>query len=314
MQPRKEIGQYGARCFLETPPLKHTKELAEVHGCDIGIPNHAGIGNILMYTRVVEDMARSLGKNLKILTSGLNVPVSLANGEDPYSIWSNNPFVDQIIDADAIDPEIMYLINREMDNLCHFSHMIENIEYQYGLRPRRLSPSLFLSKSEQEWAMEQLRILVRPILCIHPHGKSSPKPGNPWYEENWMRLIARLKGHVTVLEVFKTGWEKKELPTKKILTTLRQMMALVWASDFFVGFDSSVAHIATAFNIPAIVLWDPLRKLELEERLQAGFAPAAMSRWSYPQNRNLVLLGNREDEIVSIIAAWVGESVRLLKA
>jgi hypothetical protein len=307
----KEISRAGAWCFLETSPLKRTKELAELHGCDIAIPNHAGIGNILMYTRVVEDMARSLGRPLKVLTSGLRVRFGgLDAGEDPYSIWSNNPFVDEIIDADFIGPEIQAQINKEMDNFCQFSHMIENIEYQYGLRPRRLRPSLFLSKSEQQWAIGQLGTFARPIVCIHPHGKSSPKPGNPWHEENWRRLIARLDDHVTILEVFKIGWEKKHLPTKKFGTTLRQMMALVWASDVFVGFDSSVAHVATAFNIPSLVLWDPFRKLEIEERFQTGFAPAAMSRWSYPQNRNIVLLGDRDDQIVSIIAAWIHDYAR----
>jgi hypothetical protein len=52
-------GVDGARCFLPTPPLQQTKLLAERYGCDIAIPTDAGIGNILMYTRTVEDLSRA---------------------------------------------------------------------------------------------------------------------------------------------------------------------------------------------------------------------------------------------------------------
>ena len=87
-------------------------------------------------------------------------------------------------------------------------------------------------------------------------------------------------------------------------------MALVWASDLFVGFDSSVAHVACAFTIPSVVLWDPFRKLEIEERCNTYFAPAAMSRWGYPQNRNFMLLGIGRTKIVGRIADWVREFAR----
>jgi hypothetical protein len=92
------------------------------------------------------------------------------------------------------------------------------------------------------------------------------------------------------------------------------MMALVWASDLFIGFDSSIAHIATAFELPALVLWEPLRKVEIEERWQSGFAPAALSRWSYPQNRNLMILGDRGDTIINSVTDWLSFKLKLLGA
>ena len=84
------------------------------------------------------------------------------------------------------------------------------------------------------------------------------------------------------------------------------------ASDLFIGFDSSVAHIATAFELPALVLWEPVLKVEIEESKQAGFSTAALSRWGYPQNRNLMLLGDRDDTIVNIIADWANNVVKSL--
>jgi hypothetical protein len=303
----------GRRYFLETPPLKETKRLAAIHGCDIGIPNDAGIGNILMYTRVVDDLARSLGHPLMILTGGLNPPIGVVEGEDPFPLWQNNPFVRGIVNADSIDPEIMISINRERENLCQFTHMIENIAYHYGLRPRVLRPSIYLSQQEQSWALDQLKGLPHPVICLHPHGTSSPRPGHPWYEENWQKLLDRLSQRATMLEIFRVGAEAKQLNTLKIKTNLRQMMSLVWASDLFVGFDSSVAHIATAFELPAVVLWEPVRKVEMEERRQSGFATAALSRWSYPQNRNLMLLGDRDDTIINVITDWSNDILKSLR-
>lgn len=314
MEPTSDDGRDGHHLFLETTPLQETKRLAAAYKCDIGIPNDAGIGNILMYTRVVDDLARMLGRPLKILTGCLSPEVGVLPGEDPFPLWKYNPFVDRIVNADLIDLEIMVAINKERDNLCQFTHMIENIAYHYGIRPRYLRPSIYLSKKEQRWALDKLRDLRRPIICLHPHGTSSPQPGHPWYEENWQKLLNRLNDRATVLEIFKTDSESKQLNTVKIETSLRQMMALVWASDLFVGFDSSVAHIATAFELPALILWEPLRKLEIEERLQSGFAPAALSRWSYPQNRNIMILGDRDDTIVNIIADWVDSVLKSLSA
>jgi hypothetical protein len=302
------------RYFLETAPLEETRRLASAHGCDIGIPNDAGIGNILMYTRVVDDFARSLGHPVKILTAQLRPPIGLIDGEDRFPLWRNNPFVREIVDADTIDPGIMPTINRERENLCQFNHMIENIEYQYGLKPRFLRPSLYLSKEEQTWALDNLGGLKRPVVCMHPHGRSSPRPNSLWYEQNWQKLIARLDGSASALEIFIAGTETKQLNSLKIKTSLRQMMALVWASDLFVGFDSSVAHVATAFQLPALVLWDPVRKSEMEEPRQIGFGPAALSRWSYPQNRNVMLLGDRDDAILSVVADWIDTLLKSLRA
>ncbi|MDQ3802864.1 MAG: hypothetical protein M3416_03305 [Acidobacteriota bacterium] len=313
MAPENAESRDAQRIFLETAPLKETKRLASVHGCDIGIPNDAGIGNILMYTRVVDDLAKLQGRPLKILTGRLTPRIGVVDDEDPFPLWRNDPFVDDIIDADSIDPEIMVIINGERDNLCQFTHMIENIAYHYGLRPRFLRPSLHLSGQEQSWALDKLRGLRRPVICLHPHGTSSPRPGHPWYEVNWRKLIDRLGQFATVLEILKVGTEAKQLDTLKIPTNLRQMMSLVWASDLFIGFDSSVAHIATAFELPSLVLWEPLLKVEIEESIQAGFAPAALSRWSYPQNRNLMLLGDRDDTIVNIITDWANNVVESLR-
>ncbi|HWK47147.1 MAG TPA: hypothetical protein VNT30_20665 [Stellaceae bacterium] len=280
--------------------------------CDIAIPNITGIGDVLMYTRVVEELALRYGRPLNLLTGRIRPidGVGTVDGEEPYPIWRANPFVDKIVDMEQIDPEILKKINASHEQHCHFGHIISNICSEYGIVPRTLRPSLYLTESECREALLRLSELSRPILCIHPYGTSSPREGHRWYHDEWIRLIEGLPQGVSVIEVGLHGKEDKALPARRFRTTLREMMAIVWASDLFLGFDSSAAHVATAFCKPAMVLWDPIRKTEIDERIQSGLGPAAFSRWSYPQNRNLMLLGETSGEIRKIALTWIHEFCR----
>jgi hypothetical protein len=307
MADPNDDGVDGARCFLPTPPLLKTKELAKRYGCDIAIPNDAGIGNVLMYTRTVDDLAHSFGRRISVLTAPLKPPYGTVGPLDDFAVWENNPNIERIVNADTIDPAIVADVNRERDNLTHFGHMLENIAYHYGIRPRLRRPSIYLNAEECTWAFETLSAFERPIVCLHPHSTSGPPPGRPWHAENWRRVIDRIGSIASMFEIRRHGIEQATTGLPSFATTLRQMFALVWASDVVVCFDSVVSHVATAFERPAIVLWDPTSKVAIEERWQSGFALAALSRWSYPQNDNIILLGDRDDEIVDIVARNVRE-------
>jgi hypothetical protein len=267
------------------------------------------MGNILMYTRLVDDLSRNLGRPLRILTGTQSPAAGRLDGELAHPVWAENPHVAEIVDPSDQIGEEMRQIETEQDNLCQFGHLIENLAFHYGLRASAIRPSLYLSKQECVAALDRVRDLPRPLICVHPYGTSTPRPGHPWHTENWLDLIQRLSPLGSMIEVGLDGVEHKHLGLPRFKAYVREMMALVWASDLFVGFDSSVAHIATAFQKPAAVLWEPIRKVEIEERYQRGFAAAAISRWGYPQNRNLVLLGDRDDEITSIVERFARSSL-----
>ena len=103
------------------------------------------------------------------------------------------------------------------------------------------------------------------------------------------------------MQLGKHDSDQKDLGVFSPETTIRQAIAVIDACDFFVGFDGGLAHIATALNKPAIVVWDVVRKSQLEEAKHPGFSGAMMRRWSYPQNMNYLILEERNNEVVDLI-------------
>jgi hypothetical protein len=295
--------------FLGTEPFYYSKFYADKYGCDLAVPGYIGIGSLVCYTPLVEAFALRAGRPLRLLTSPLDYSYQGRNPfEINYPIWENNPYVGELVNANELDREIMDRVSAELDNFCQSQHEIENICAPYGLRPRRLAGSLFLSRAEMQWGLRALSHLRRPVVCLCPYGRSSSLPGSPWYMEKWELLIETLKGHVGFFQIGNNHFQQKPLPVFTPGTTIREAMALIWASDMYLGFDTGPSHIATALGKPALVLWDAVRKSPLEEAKEAGFSMATMGRWSYPQNRNLIILGERENEILESCVEFVAET------
>lgn len=286
--------------FLDSDPFVHSRHYAAEHGCDLAVPGSIGIGSLVCYTRLVEEFALRAGRPIRLLTVPLDCSYDgrRSEGEGDYPLWEGNPFIETIVNADRIDPAISEHLSAEMDNFCQSRHEIENLCAPYGLRPRALRGSLFLSRDEMQWALGELSALPRPVVCLCPYGRSSSLPGSPWYLDRWLQLVEELDGEAGLFQVGNENFEQKPLPVFTPATTIRKIVALIWASDLYIGFDTGPSHIATALAKPAVVLWDALRKAPLEEAKQAGFSIAHMNRWAYPQNRNLVILGEKDREVL----------------
>jgi hypothetical protein len=297
----------GSRCFRPETPFFYATTLARQAKCDLAVPNGqgSGIGDVLVFTPLVEEFARREGRQIRLLTAPLDPVVGLVPGESDYPIWLNNPFVSDIVDARVFGEEAVKTLSDERNNCCQFNHIIENICFSYGLSCRRVRPSLYLTKDEQIWALDSLRHLPRPLIAVHPGGKTSSLPDSPWHTERWLELIRRCQDIVGFVQIGKQDFDQRRLGLFSLPTSLRQMFALVWACDAFIGFDSGPMHVAAAFDRPSLVLWDAERKLVAEESWQKGFSPAVMLRWGYPENRNLMLLGERSDEVIVLIEQWL---------
>jgi hypothetical protein len=286
--------------FLDSDPFVFARRYARENECDLALPGSIGIGSLVCYTRLVEEFALREGRSIRLLT----VPLDSSHdgrrsvGEGDYPLWEGNPFIETIVNANLIDPAISESLSAEMDNFCQARHEIENLCAPYGLRPRALRGSLFLSREEMQWGLAQLSSLRRPVVCLCPYGRSSSLPGTPWHLDRWIELVEALDGVAGVFQIGNHDFEQKPLPVFTPATTIRKIIALLWASDLYVGFDTGPSHIATALAKPAVVLWDAVRKAPIEEAKQPGFSIAHMNRWAYPQNRNVVILGEKKREVL----------------
>jgi hypothetical protein len=262
---------------------------------------------VLVFTPLVEEFARRAGRRIRLLTAPLDPVVGVVAGESDYPIWLNNPFISDIVNARTFGDDAVRSLTEERNNCCQFNHVIENICVSYGFPVRRIRPSLYITMEEQVWAIEALKEMRRPIIAVHPGGKTSPLPPSVWYEEHWREVIRRCGDVADFVQIGKRDYDQRALGIPAPRTTLRQMFSIVWACDAFIGFDSGPMHVAAAFDRPSVILWDPERKLIAEESWQRGFSPAVMLRWGYPQNRNLMILGERSDELVVQVERWIRE-------
>lgn len=240
--------------FLSSPPFEVARKFASLAGADLTVPNGPGIGDIICFTRLVEDYARRLGRAITLLTAPIAPYYGAHPRDGPYPIWENNPFVGNIIDAELIDDAIMRGVVVEKDNHFQFSHVIYNIGMNYGVAPAIVRPSLFLSAAEMRKALSTLEGIRRPVICLHTSGKSSTPTGLPWHHQRWIELIERLKSRFGLIQLGRRDYKFTELPVFFTDTNVREVLALIWASDIFIGFDSGLAHAATGFCRPSIVL------------------------------------------------------------
>lgn len=295
--------------FLSSEPFFASKNLAKEMKCDLAVPNGKGIGNVICFTRLVEICAKKLARRISILTAPIDPAAGTLDNEDMFPIWKNNPYIEKIKDCSTSSLDYILAINSEQDNCCQFNHFIENICYSYGFICNDLRASLHLSIKEMIWAFDKLSNLRRPLICLHMGGTSSPIEGTPWYLDNWKVLISKHKKRCGFFQVGKKDLDVKEIGIPHFETTIRQMMSLIWSADVFIGFDSSPAHIATAFQKPTAVLWNVLYKNDLEEPFQKGFGPSALTRWSYPQNRNLMMLGEKRNELIDLLGIFIKDNI-----
>ena len=293
--------------FLKTEPFYYSQKYALKYGCDLAIPSWSALGTMVVYTRLIEAFSLRLGRPLKILTAPhYYTEESIALNERHYPILDENPYIKEIVNADAIDLKIMRHIAREIDNFPQLGHITENICAPWGLKPRKLHGDLYLTKEEKQTALEALSHLPRPLVVLCPYGNSAPLKESDWYLNKWLILIEKLKNHVSFFQVGHDKFNHKALPLyTPEHTTVREMMALIWACDVYVGFDTGPSHIAAAFEKPTLVIWDAVRKAKLEEAKEKGFSLATLGRWTYPHTKNITLLGERENEGVNWIVDFI---------
>ena len=135
-----------------------------------------------------------------------------------------------------------------------------------GLEPTSTKTEIFLTDNERDWAKEELKAKgLRPgkkLVLIHPTAAVSIRE---WPLEKFNQLIQSLNQNkntqpvviCTDAEYVRVKTLLDDMPNLVIFhrTTVRQMMAIINECDLVIDNDSSPSHVATAFKIPAIVLF-----------------------------------------------------------
>jgi ADP-heptose:LPS heptosyltransferase len=155
------------------------------------------------------------------------------------------------------------------DESSHFRSAIErdlDCMRSLGLEPNDTKTEIFLTPEETEWAKNKLRgmgfDLLKKIALVHPTAGGTVKE---WPIERFGELLIKLnnKDHIQPLvlctdkEYIRVQHLFKYAPDLIILhqLTLRQMIAIINECDLVIDNDSSPSHVATAFDIPTIVLF-----------------------------------------------------------
>jgi hypothetical protein len=288
--------------FSKDYPLRQSCQIAKCYKCDLAVPNGPGLGNIVCYTRLAEDLGRRLGRPLRVLTRPQLLVRGNCDPKNPTPVWNSNPFIERIV---SCNEDEMGAIIAEKDDMCQFGHIIENLCATHCIRPSNIRGSIFLTARECKAALKLISHLPRPVVALHPGGKTSSPKDSPWYLDRWKEIVERWQSRIGFLQLGLRSVEDKELGAFYPELSIRQSIAAIWACDGFLGFDSGFAHVATAFEKPAAVLWDATLKEDIERNKETGFAIAHLLRWGYPQNLNLIILGERQKEILEACSDFI---------
>jgi ADP-heptose:LPS heptosyltransferase len=139
-----------------------------------------------------------------------------------------------------------------------------------SLEPVNTKTEVFLTPEETCWARRELENKgldpSKKLILVHPTAGGAT-PIKEWPIKRFSELIKKLNADKNIQTlVICTGKEfsriqslTTDIPGLVILhmLTLRQMMAIVKECDLIIDNDSAPSHIATAFGIPAIVLFGP---------------------------------------------------------
>ncbi|HEV8540366.1 MAG TPA: glycosyltransferase family 9 protein [Nitrospiraceae bacterium] len=181
------------------------------------------------------------------------VPVRVATGYRWYSLLANRR-----------------VYEHRSDFAKHESEYNLGLLRGLGLTPGPgKAPELTLTEEERQWARVRLDGLPEARVVVHPGGLSSRR----WKAEHYQTLIQRLtrEGFAVVVtgsreeaEEFHAGVTASHAATSHVLDlmgqlTLRQLMAVIGASEAVVSGSTGPAHLAAALGVSTVSLFDPRR-------------------------------------------------------
>jgi ADP-heptose:LPS heptosyltransferase len=182
-------------------------------------------------------------------------------------VLKNNPYIDRLIFVGRWGRAALQVISERKwmtfrwanfwvlaPGLLYNNPAAQVVGEKLGLGINDTQLDCFLTEEEAAEARKITSQYRNPVI-ININSNSSRN--KHWPIENWERLVLNNPQY----DFLQLGLAREEpvRGAKNLLgkTTLRQSLGIVKAAKAFVGVDSSMAHVAAAFRIPAVVLFGP---------------------------------------------------------
>ena len=232
--------------------------LDEVRGKDIvlGFLGRSHIGDVLCMSRLV-----------RLLTTHYSCRVHVVRHRSTYKVLENHP----------------HLAGYSNDHRVHLSecargpgHMIQKLERYFGLPldpfPR---PEIHLSSEESHWAWQMRSMLPRnrpvALVCRGSITDNGIARADTLEWQNWVNIlsnrftvvhvaltdIARLEEAVRLRDSARAAWRPDQILDNCFVfenLTTRQFFAIFSVVDLYFGPNTGGAHLAAAFDVPAVVV------------------------------------------------------------
>lgn len=186
-------------------------------------------------------------------------------------------------------------------------HLIELKEQFFHLEQEGLPRGeLYLSPREKEWGQSLIQEWQgerrRPVCVIHPWGGTQSHVIDAGF---WESLVARWQGRVSFVQVGIEGQRRIQgcagyLLLPRAPRYARRLFALLAAAQGFVGVDSGPMHVASAFDLPSLILTN-VSELErvFEDRKSHPYYHGRnwLLGFLYPQHQHVSVVGQSVCEI-----------------
>lgn len=158
------------------------------------------------------------------------------------------------------------------------THVLRRVCESVGIPGEEVQPAIYYhpTEAERELAREVLPPADRPLVVVHPFSGFFAARTKQWHFSNWKRFLDLIPEDIETLRFCNP--DEPATPTERsshrdIQTTeIRHTAAYLERADAFIGQESGLAHLATALQVPAVVIF-------------TGYVPSSM--FGYPQNINL---------------------------